>query len=75
MIDCSKKYCLNEYGTGRKCCCKRYEVWGIVRRYEKLNWRMVARAGGATVKPDDFYRLYALHMQVRGAFKVMAILV
>ena len=24
-----------------------------------------ARAGGATVKPDDFYRLYALHMQVR----------
>lgn len=25
---------------------------------------MVARAGGATVKPDDFYRLYALHMQV-----------
>ncbi len=33
-------------------------------RYEKLNWRMVARAGGATVKPDDFYRLYALHMQV-----------
>ena len=25
---------------------------------------MVARAGGATVRPDDFYRLYALHMQV-----------
>jgi acyl-CoA-binding protein len=24
---------------------------------------MVARAGGATVKPDDFYRLYALTMQ------------
>ncbi|PNH10421.1 hypothetical protein TSOC_002851, partial [Tetrabaena socialis] len=31
--------------------------------YEKLNWRMVSKPGGATVKPDDFYRLYALHMQ------------
>lgn len=26
---------------------------------------MVSKPGGATVKPDDFYRLYALHMQVR----------
>ncbi|GIL84875.1 hypothetical protein Vretimale_9697 [Volvox reticuliferus] len=24
---------------------------------------MVSKPGGATVKPDDFYRLYALHMQ------------
>ncbi|KAG1680380.1 hypothetical protein FOA52_015471 [Chlamydomonas sp. UWO 241] len=32
-------------------------------KYQSLNWRMVARAGGATVRPDDFYRLYALHMQ------------
>ncbi|KAG2494601.1 hypothetical protein HYH03_007366 [Edaphochlamys debaryana] len=32
-------------------------------QYEKLNWRMVSKPGGATVKPDDFYRLYALHMQ------------
>ncbi len=33
-------------------------------QYEKLNWRMVSKPGGATVKPDDFYRLYGLHMQV-----------
>lgn len=32
--------------------------------YNKLNWRMVSKPGGATVKPDDYYRLYGLHMQV-----------
>lgn len=35
-----------------------------VPRYEKLSWRMLSRPGGAIAKPDDFYRLYALHMQV-----------
>ncbi|EFJ50619.1 hypothetical protein VOLCADRAFT_116798 [Volvox carteri f. nagariensis] len=35
----------------------------LTGQYEKLNWRMVSKPGGATVKPDDFYRLYALHMQ------------
>ncbi|KXZ49882.1 hypothetical protein GPECTOR_19g333 [Gonium pectorale] len=35
----------------------------LAGQYEKLNWRMVSKPGGATVKPDDFYRLYALHMQ------------
>lgn len=28
----------------------------LVERYEKLNWRMVSKPGGTTVKPDDFYR-------------------
>lgn len=26
--------------------------------YENLNWRMISKPGGATVKPDDFYSLY-----------------
>lgn len=30
----------------------------LVARYEKLNWRMISKPGGATVKPDDFYSLY-----------------
>jgi hypothetical protein len=28
----------------------------LAARYEKLNWRMVSKPGGATVRPDDFYR-------------------
>ncbi|MEW5317681.1 MAG: hypothetical protein WDW38_008963 [Sanguina aurantia] len=35
----------------------------VSAKYEKLNWRMISKPGGATVKPDDFYRLYALQMQ------------
>uniref|UniRef100_A0A383VFQ0 ACB domain-containing protein n=1 Tax=Tetradesmus obliquus TaxID=3088 RepID=A0A383VFQ0_TETOB len=31
--------------------------------YEGLKWRMISKPGGATVKPDDFYRLYALQQQ------------
>ena len=27
-------------------------------KYEALNWRMISKPGGATVKPDDFYSLY-----------------
>jgi hypothetical protein len=40
--------------------------------YEKLNWRMVSKPGGATVKPDDFYRLYGLHMQVTAPARACA---
>jgi hypothetical protein len=25
-------------------------------KYEQLKWRMISKPGGATVKPDDFYR-------------------
>ena len=27
-------------------------------KYEKLNWRIISKPGGATVKPDEFYMLY-----------------
>lgn len=27
-------------------------------KYEKLNWRIISKPGGATVKPDEFYTLY-----------------
>ena len=35
----------------------------LVTKYEKLNWRIVSKPGGATMKPDHFYQLYgcALH--------------
>lgn len=39
------------------------EFEALTVKYEKLNWRMISKPGGATVKPDDFYRLYGLHMQ------------
>jgi acyl-CoA-binding protein len=35
----------------------------LVGKYEKLNWRIISKPGGATVKPDDFYTLYGFHMQ------------
>lgn len=35
----------------------------LVEKYEKLNWRIISKPGGATVKPDDFYLLYGFHMQ------------
>lgn len=35
--------------------------------HEQLGWRMVSKPGGATVKPDDYYRLAALHSQVNAA--------
>jgi hypothetical protein len=34
------------------------EYDSLVAKYEKLNWRMISKPGGATVKPDDFYSLY-----------------
>ncbi|KAG7674429.1 hypothetical protein Ndes2437B_g00694 [Nannochloris sp. 'desiccata'] len=35
----------------------------LTEKYEKLNWRIISKPGGATVKPDDFYMLYGYHMQ------------
>ncbi|KAL4446839.1 hypothetical protein ABPG77_008083 [Micractinium sp. CCAP 211/92] len=35
----------------------------LVEKYEKLNWRIISKPGGATVKPDDFYVLYGFHQQ------------
>ncbi|KAL3141955.1 hypothetical protein ABBQ32_004601 [Trebouxia sp. C0010 RCD-2024] len=32
-------------------------------KYEKLNWRIISKPGGATVKPDEFYILYGYFMQ------------
>lgn len=37
----------------------------LVEKYEKLNWRIISKPGGATVKPDEFYTLYAYHMQAK----------
>ncbi|GBF90731.1 hypothetical protein Rsub_03032 [Raphidocelis subcapitata] len=39
------------------------EFGPLAAAYEGLKWRMIQKPGGATVKPDDFYRLYALAMQ------------
>jgi hypothetical protein len=39
------------------------EFESLAGKYEKLNWRIIAKPGGATVKPDDFYSLYGYHMQ------------
>lgn len=35
----------------------------LASKYEKLNWRIISKPGGATVKPDEFYTLYGYHMQ------------
>lgn len=34
------------------------EFDALVAKYEKLNWRIISKPGGATVKPDEFYPLY-----------------
>eukprot|EP00699_Malawimonas_sp_californiana_P000829 EC714395.1.p1 GENE.EC714395.1~~EC714395.1.p1 ORF type:complete len:186 (+),score=44.74 EC714395.1:3-560(+) len=39
------------------------EFSNLVEKYEKLNWRIISKPGGATVKPDEFYALYGYHMQ------------
>ncbi len=36
----------------------RAEFEALTGKYEKLNWRMISKPGGATVKPDEFYQLY-----------------
>ena len=35
----------------------------LASKYGKLNWRIISKPGGATVKPDEFYTLYGYHMQ------------
>ena len=30
----------------------------LTGKYEKLNWKIISKPGGATVKPDEFYTLY-----------------
>ncbi|KAK9863274.1 hypothetical protein WJX84_001796 [Apatococcus fuscideae] len=40
---------------------KEYEQ--LAEKYQKLNWRIISKPGGATVKPDEFYSLYGLQMQ------------
>lgn len=35
------------------------EFASLVKSYEGLKWRMISKPGGATVKPDDFYRCAA----------------
>lgn len=30
----------------------------LIEKYEKLNWRIISKPGGATVKPDEFYTLF-----------------
>ena len=34
------------------------EVDALAKKYDKLNWRIISKPGGATVKPDEFYILY-----------------
>ena len=35
---------------------------------KELKWRLIQRPGGAFIKPDDWYRLYAASMQVRATW-------
>lgn len=35
----------------------------LVKQYEGLKWRMISKPGGATVKPDDFYRYCSTAVQ------------
>lgn len=34
------------------------------KTWESLKWRFIQMPGGATKRPDDFYMLYGLAMQV-----------
>lgn len=34
------------------------EFASLSEKYTTLNWRIISKPGGATVKPDDFYKLY-----------------
>jgi hypothetical protein len=34
------------------------EFPALVEKYATLNWRIISKPGGATVKPDEFYTLY-----------------
>lgn len=34
------------------------EFEALTSKYDKLNWRIISKPGGATVKPDEYYPLY-----------------
>jgi hypothetical protein len=34
------------------------EIDALVEKYDKLNWRIISKPGGATVKPDEYYTIY-----------------
>ena len=35
----------------------------LAGKYDSLNWRIISKPGGATVKPPEYYVLYAHHQQ------------
>lgn len=37
----------------------------LAAKYERLSWRMISKPGGAVVKPEEFYELYACCMQAQ----------
>lgn len=39
------------------------EFDALASKYESLNWRIISKPGGATVKPPEYYVLYAHHQQ------------
>lgn len=39
------------------------EFTALANKYESLNWRIISKPGGATVKPPEYYVLYAHHQQ------------
>ena len=43
----------------------------LVTKYEKLNWRIVSKPGGATMKPDHFYQLYGCVLFYSGLCRVI----
>ncbi len=45
----------------------------LIEKYEKLNWKIISKPGGATVKPDDFYTLYG-SASLQNSVKSLALL-
>ena len=39
------------------------EFAALSDKYEGLNWRIISKPGGATVKPPEYYALYAFFQQ------------
>ena len=39
------------------------EFAALSEKYESLSWRIISKPGGATVKPPEYYVLYAHHQQ------------
>ena len=34
------------------------EFEALAGKYDALNWRIISKPGGATVKPDEYYAIY-----------------